>query len=96
MVSVCDMTTNVGTEAIHFAYRRFVKSVVCYETDPDTFEKLKENLDTLPSEIRQKITPKNESSVNDTNEYNIILCDPPWGGADYKGEDKKEFGEYRY
>lgn len=34
--------------------------------------------------------------MNDTDTYNIILCDPPWGGADYKGEDKKAFGEYRY
>lgn len=38
----------------------------------------------------------NESSLTNNLKYDVILCDPPWGGFDYAGKDKSPLNTFRH
>jgi predicted RNA methylase len=77
---VTDATACIGGNTIYF--EKDFKVVIAIEKDPDIFQILKRNTTT---------SVKYNCSYNDimyTIQQDLIFIDPPWGGSNYKKEDK--------
>lgn len=73
-----DMTSNVGSESLFISKLLGLETTAC-ELDPETYKSLVKN-----TKGRTKITTMNVDSMTLLdNYYDVILCDPPWGGEDY-------------
>ena len=74
-----DSTPNVGAETEYFGKNSDLK-ITASEIDPNVYKDLVENV----KKYKNIKTINGDSTKLMDDFYDIILCDPPWGGADYK------------
>ena len=87
-----DGTAGLGGNTISFS--KYFKDVIATEIDSDRFELLKSNINTFNL---SNITILNTSCIDILdNEYDGYFFDPPWGGPNYKHNNKIRFnlGDY--
>lgn len=85
-IIIFDGTAGVGGDTISFA--KNFKNVISVEKDEKRFEMLKYNIKKFDFE---NVIFQNGNSleiINDFKNINVVYFDPPWGGSDYKNNDK--------
>lgn len=85
--SITDGTANMGGDSIRFAMN--FKSVNSVELNKDNYEILKNNLDVYNFQNVNVYNKDITSFWKDlTKTTDVLFVDPPWGGRDYKKEEK--------
>ena len=81
---ITDMNGCIGGDTLQFAsYFKYVNSV---EISPKFYEMLAHNINCY--NFGNKISTHEGNSVDfvANNYQNVVYCDPPWGGKDYKSQ----------
>ena len=88
-ITITDATASVGGNTIPFLLTNNFKHVNIIEKDLERFNMLTSNIDINLNKIIGTYTLFNESFLNLKDlENDVIFIDPPWGGPDYRRENK--------
>jgi hypothetical protein len=88
-VTIVDCTAGLGGNVISFA--KYFKKVIGIELNKNRFDLLENNINVYNFTNVQLINDNcinfisNESSLNNCD---VLFFDPPWGGPDYKSQNK--------
>lgn len=84
-LTILEGTGGLGGNAISFCFA--FKNVIVYELDKDRYKLLKKNMSNYLFTNYQIL---NENSIEKLSNQiaDIFFFDPPWGGPDYKSQDK--------
>tara|TARA_B110000971_G_scaffold65518_1_gene67150 strand:+ start:2531 stop:3199 length:669 start_codon:yes stop_codon:yes gene_type:complete len=88
-ITITDATASVGGNTIPFLLKNNFKHVNIIEKDTERFNMLQSNIDINLNKILGTYTLFNDSFLNLKGlENDVIFIDPPWGGPDYRRENK--------
>jgi len=85
---IFDAMAGIGGNTIGFA--KYFKNVVSVEINLDRFELLKQNVEIYCNNTNVELI--NDTCINYlNNDYDVYFFDPPWGGINYKNNNKLSF-----
>jgi 16S rRNA G966 N2-methylase RsmD len=97
-IVVTDGTANIGSDTISMAHE--FNKINAIEYDKDNYEALKNNVKVLNIKNIKLYQGDTNEIIKDI-EQDVLYVDPPWGGVDYKKEnrlklymDKKELSQF--